>query len=131
VRCTRAAHDDGEDVDFGSWLVLADDIGEGVVFGANQFSCVGEVVVRAVLPFPYLNLFLRGVSAATVCVTDVSRFEESDKVGFVCRGSHRGRAGEEQRACFRALKAICSRVVHSKCEFSRQISWKGPAICET
>jgi hypothetical protein len=73
---------------------LADGIGEGGVFGANQLSCVGEVVVRALLPFPYLNLFNRGVSAATVCVTDVSRFEESDKVGFVCRGSQRGRGAK-------------------------------------
>jgi hypothetical protein len=49
--------------------------------------CVGEAVVRAVLPFPYLNLFNRGVSAAAVCVTDVSRFEEADKVGFMGRRS--------------------------------------------
>ena len=84
VRCARAAHDYGEDVDFGTWPVLADGIGEEGVFGADHLSCVGEVVVRAVLPFPHLNLFNRGVSATTVCVPDVSRFEESDKVGFVC-----------------------------------------------
>jgi hypothetical protein len=48
---------------------------------------VGEVIVRAILPFPYMNLFDGGVSAAAVCVTDESRFEEADKVGFVCGGS--------------------------------------------
>jgi hypothetical protein len=60
--------------------VLADGIGEGGVFDANNLSCVGEVVVRTILLFPYLNLFNRGVSAAAVCVTDVSRFEEADVV---------------------------------------------------
>jgi hypothetical protein len=30
VRCARAAHDDGEDVDIGLWPVVADGIGEGV-----------------------------------------------------------------------------------------------------
>jgi hypothetical protein len=58
VRCTRAAQDDGKDVDSGTWLVVADGIGEGGVFGANHLGCVGGVVVRAVLPFPYLNLFI-------------------------------------------------------------------------
>jgi hypothetical protein len=47
-------------------------------------------VVRVVLPFPYLNLFNRGVSAAAVCVTDVLGLEDSGKVGFVCRRSQRG-----------------------------------------
>jgi hypothetical protein len=55
--------------------LLADGIGEGGVFGANHLSYAGEVVVRVILSFLYLNLFKRGVSAATVCVTDVSRFE--------------------------------------------------------
>jgi hypothetical protein len=66
----------------------------------NHLSCVGEVVVRAVLAFPYLNLFNRGVSAATVRVTDVSMFEDSDEVGFVCRGSQLGGenlGGEDSR----------------------------------
>jgi hypothetical protein len=90
VRCTPAAHDDGKDVDFGTWPMLADGIGEGYVFGANHVTCVGEFVVRALFPFPYLDLFNRGVSSAIVCVTDVSRFEESDKVGFVCQGPQRG-----------------------------------------
>ena len=57
VRCARAAHDDGEDVDYGSWPVVADGICEGCVFVSNQVGCVGEVVVSAVFPFPYLNLF--------------------------------------------------------------------------
>jgi hypothetical protein len=60
---------------------------KGSVFGTYKVSCLGEVIVRAVLPFPYLNLFYGGVTAATVCVTDESRFEEADKVGFVCGGS--------------------------------------------
>jgi hypothetical protein len=50
---------------------MADGIGEGGIFGANQLRCVGEVVVCAVLPFPYLNNFNRRVSAGTVSVTDV------------------------------------------------------------
>jgi hypothetical protein len=29
VRCTRAAHDDGKDVDLGTWRVATDGIGEG------------------------------------------------------------------------------------------------------
>jgi hypothetical protein len=101
VRCTRAAHDDGEDVDCGTSLVLTYGIGEGAVFGTNQLGCVREVVVRAILPFPYLNLFNRRVSAATVRVTDVSRFDESDEVAFVCGGSQRGGdniGGENGRA---------------------------------
>jgi hypothetical protein len=44
-------------------------------------------VIRAVLPLPYLNLLNGRVAAATVCVTDESRFKEADKVGFVCMGS--------------------------------------------
>jgi hypothetical protein len=66
--------------------MLADGIGEGGVFVANQVSCVGEVLVLGVLPFPYLDLFNRGVSAAAVCVTDVSRFEESDEKSGLCAG---------------------------------------------
>jgi hypothetical protein len=57
VWCTRAAHDDGEDVDFGTWPMVADGICEGFVFGTDQLGCLGEVVVRAILPLPYLNLF--------------------------------------------------------------------------
>jgi hypothetical protein len=55
VRCTRAAHDDGEDVDLGIKPVVADGICEGCVFGSNQVGCLGEVVVSAILPLPYLN----------------------------------------------------------------------------
>jgi hypothetical protein len=57
VRCARAAHDDGEDFDFETWPMVADSICEGCVFATNHLGCLGEVVVRAVLPFPYLNLF--------------------------------------------------------------------------
>jgi hypothetical protein len=70
--------------------MLANGIGEGGVFIANHLSGLGEVVVRAVFPFPYLNLFDRGVTSAAVCVSDESRFEKPDEVGFVCRGSQRG-----------------------------------------
>jgi hypothetical protein len=48
-------------IDFGTWPKLADGIGEEGVFGADHWSCVGEVVARALLPFPHLNLFNRGV----------------------------------------------------------------------
>jgi hypothetical protein len=57
VRCTRAAHDDGENVDLCTWPVATDGIGEGGVFGTNDLGYLGEVVIRAVLPLPYLNLF--------------------------------------------------------------------------
>jgi hypothetical protein len=50
VWCTRAAYDDGEDVDFGTGPMLADRIGEGGVFDSNHVSSAEEVVVRAVLP---------------------------------------------------------------------------------
>jgi hypothetical protein len=86
VLCTRAAHDDRKDVDFGTSPVLTNGIGEGGVFFASHLRCVGEVVVRAIFPSPYMNIFNRGVTAATVCVADESRFEKPDKVGFVCRG---------------------------------------------
>jgi hypothetical protein len=57
VRCTRAAHHDGEDVYIGTWPMAADGICEGCVFGTNQVGCLGEVVARAVFPLSYLNLF--------------------------------------------------------------------------
>jgi hypothetical protein len=57
VRCARAAHDYGEDVDLSTWPVATDGICKGCVFGTNQVGRLGEVVVCAVLPFPYLNLF--------------------------------------------------------------------------
>jgi hypothetical protein len=53
VRCTRAAHDDGEDVDLGTLPVAADGICEGCVLGTNQMGYLREVVVRVVLPLPY------------------------------------------------------------------------------
>jgi hypothetical protein len=40
VRCSRAAHDNGEDVDFGAWLVAADGIGEGGVLGTYELGCL-------------------------------------------------------------------------------------------
>jgi hypothetical protein len=78
VRCTCAARDEWKDVDFGTWLVLTNGIGEGGVFFVNHLRSVVEAMVRALLPFPYLNLFNRGEAAATVCVADESRFKKSD-----------------------------------------------------
>ena len=66
VRCTCAAHDDGEDVDHCAWPVVADGVRKGCVFGTYEVGCVSEVVVCAVLPFPYLNLFYGCVTSATV-----------------------------------------------------------------
>jgi hypothetical protein len=69
-------------------VVVADGICEECEFCSNHVGCLGEVVVGAVLPLLYLNLFYRRVTAATVCVAvDESRFEEADEIGFVCRGS--------------------------------------------
>jgi hypothetical protein len=47
-------------------------------------------VVLAMFPFPYLNLCDRGVTSAAVCVSDESRIEKPDEVGFMCRGFQRG-----------------------------------------
>jgi hypothetical protein len=74
VRSTCAAHDDGEDVNYGAMPLLTYGIGEGSVFGTTQMGCVGGLVVRAVFPFPYLNLFNREVPVATVRVAYESRF---------------------------------------------------------
>jgi hypothetical protein len=87
VRCTRAAHNDGEDIYQCALPVAADGVCKGGVFGTYEVRCLRDVIVRAVLPFPYLNLFYGSVTAATVCVTDEARFEEADEVGFVCGGS--------------------------------------------
>ena len=59
MRRARAAHDDGEDVDLVSWPVVADGVCEGCVFGSNEVGCLGEIVVCAVFPLPYLD-FLNG-----------------------------------------------------------------------
>ena len=48
---------------------------------------MSEVVVCAVLPFPYLNLFYGCVTSATVGVTNEAGFEDADEVRFVCGGS--------------------------------------------
>jgi hypothetical protein len=86
VRCSSSAHAYGENIDIGTWLVLAKGIGERGVFIANHVCGVGEVVVCAILPFPYLSLFNRGVSSSAVGVSDESRFEKPDEVRFVSRG---------------------------------------------
>jgi hypothetical protein len=59
------------------------------VFIAKQLCSVGEVVVLAIFPFPYLKFFNREVTSSAVCVSDDSRFNESDEVEFVFRGSQR------------------------------------------
>jgi hypothetical protein len=87
VRCAYAAHDDGKNVDLCTRPVSTNCIGEGGAFIANHLCGVGEVVVCAVLPFPHLTFFYRGVSSSSVRVCDESRFEEPDEVGFMCRGS--------------------------------------------
>jgi hypothetical protein len=50
----------------GAWPVAADGVCKGCVFGTYEVSCAGEVIVCAVLPFPYLNLFYGCVTSATV-----------------------------------------------------------------
>jgi hypothetical protein len=50
---------------------------EGAVFIANHLCGVGEVAVRAVFPFPYLNLFNPVGTSAAVCVSDESGFVEA------------------------------------------------------
>jgi hypothetical protein len=91
VGCARAAHDDGRNVDFSTRQVSANGIGERGIFVANPMCGVGEIVLRAIYPFPYLYLFYRGVPSASVRAADKFRFEEPEEVGFVCRGSqHRG-----------------------------------------
>jgi hypothetical protein len=61
----------------------------GGVFIPNHLCGVEEVVVRALVQFLYLIIFARGVTSAAVWVSDDSRFEKPDEVGFVCRGSQR------------------------------------------
>ena len=58
MRRARAAHDDGEDVDLGTWPVDADGACEGCVFGTIQVGCLGEVAVCAIFIFSYLNLLM-------------------------------------------------------------------------
>jgi hypothetical protein len=56
VGCARTTHDDGKNVDFSNRPVLADGIGEGgILFLANHMCGVGDVVVSAIFPFPYMN----------------------------------------------------------------------------
>jgi hypothetical protein len=62
-------------------------LARGGVFVANQLRYDGEVVVRAVFSFPYLNLFSRRISSSAVRVSSEFRFEESDEVRFVSGGT--------------------------------------------
>jgi hypothetical protein len=95
VWCTGAAHDYGYDVDHCAWPVVSDGVRKGCVFGVYEVSCVREVIVCAVLPFPYLDFFDGCVTSATVGVTNESGFEDADEVRFVCRGTKWG--GENLR----------------------------------
>jgi hypothetical protein len=91
VACARATPAYGKNGNFSTRHVQANGIGEGGIFVVNYVCGVGEVVVSAIFLFPYLNMFDRGVPSASARVTDESRFEEPDEVGFVCWGSqHRG-----------------------------------------
>jgi hypothetical protein len=64
-------------------------VGEESVFIANVLCFVGEVVVIAIFPFPYLKLFNRGVTSSAVRMSNESSFEESNEVKFVSDGTKR------------------------------------------
>jgi hypothetical protein len=66
--------------------MLANGVGEGGIFVANQLSCVGNIVVSATFLIHYLNLFDRAVPSASVRVAYKSSFEEPCEVGFLFRG---------------------------------------------
>jgi hypothetical protein len=85
VWCAYPTHDDRENDDLSTRPVLANGIGEGSIFVANHVCGVGEVVVRAIFPFPSLNLFYWEVLSASFRVADKSGFEEHDEIRFVCR----------------------------------------------
>jgi hypothetical protein len=70
--------------ELGTWPMSSNGIGERGVVIAKQLCGVGEVVVSALFPFPYLDLFNSGVTSIAVRMPDESRFEEPDEVGFVC-----------------------------------------------
>jgi hypothetical protein len=65
-------------------------VGKRGVFISDKLRGVRETTMCATLPFPYLNLFNRGVATSGVRVTDELGFEEVDEVGFVSVGSERG-----------------------------------------
>jgi hypothetical protein len=74
---------------------------------------VGEAVVGAVFPFPYLNMFDRGVSSSAVLMADEAGFEEADEAGFMCRGMHSrgeylgGYVGEVRGVTFKGCVDEC------------------------
>jgi hypothetical protein len=74
MRGAGATRDDGEGVYFGTGPVVVEGVCEGGIFVANEFCGVGEVVVCTVIPFPYLNIFNRGVAAASIRVSNECRF---------------------------------------------------------
>jgi hypothetical protein len=89
VRCTCAAHDCENNVDFGTSPELAMALPGGCIYRESFVRC-GRRCVPCSIPIPLSKSFNRGVSSAAVCVSGESRFEKSDEVGFVCRGSQRG-----------------------------------------
>jgi hypothetical protein len=87
VRCNCAARDYGKSVDPAPSQRCRMALANGGVFIVNRLCGVGEVVVGAVFPFPYLNLCNGGVTSTAVCMSNESRFEEPDEVSFVSGGS--------------------------------------------
>jgi hypothetical protein len=74
-----ATHDHGEDVYLGTRLLVAsEDVDKWGAFSFESLCGVGVVFVCAILPFPYLNTFNRGVRRSGVRVADEPRLEEAD-----------------------------------------------------
>jgi hypothetical protein len=59
--------------------VSSNGTGEGGAFVENQLCGTREAVVCAIFPFPYLDIS----NSAAVRMSDESRFEEPNEVGFV------------------------------------------------
>jgi hypothetical protein len=87
---TGATHNDGEDIYLGTRLVESEGVGKRGVFISDKLRGVMEVIVCAILPFPYFDLFNRGVATSGIRVADEHGFEESDEVEHVSEGSERG-----------------------------------------
>jgi hypothetical protein len=58
MRGACAVHDDGDDVDFGTWQLSSEGVCELGVFITNKLCGVREVEVSAVFPFSNLNFFI-------------------------------------------------------------------------
>jgi hypothetical protein len=86
-----AAYDDREDVNICTVSEAAEGVGKRDVCIADELRGVRDLIVCAVLPFSYVNLFNRGVSVTGVRVPEESWFEKADEVWFADGGSERGR----------------------------------------